>query len=220
MNICSVILARGGSKGIPSKNMVCFYGKPLLYYAVMNSLKSKTINTVYVSSDSQEIREYARKLGADVIRRPSNLCQDTSSSESGWLHALTKITCDIIVAPQVTSPLCTTQDLDKALQLFIKENYDSLFSASPADDCFIWRGTHSLTYDYQNRQRRQDCIGNIIENGAFYIFKTAVLLNYNNRLGGKIGYYLMERWQKYEIDELLDLKICETIYRDKYVGMD
>jgi len=217
MNIISIILARKNSKGIPNKNMINFCGKPLLYYSIFNSLESKYIKDTWVSSDSEIILKYAKNLGANIIHRPDFLCTDTSSSESGWIHALTLIKPlpDLIIGIQATSPLCISNDIDNAIEYYIKNKYDSLFSASLAEDTHIWDGGKSITYNYKNRKRRQEYNNLVIENGAFYIFTPINLISYNNRLHGNIGYYLMAKWQKYQIDDPIDIKICETIYYHK-----
>ena len=106
----SIILARGGSKGIKNKNLKKINTKPLLYWSINQSLKAKNINKTWVSSDSEKILNYAKSLGAETIKRPKNLSCDNSSSESGWIHAINEIKkrkykFNKLVAIQATSPL-------------------------------------------------------------------------------------------------------------------
>ena len=120
-----IILARGGSKGIPKKNIINFCGKPLIAWTIENCLNSKNLHKLWVSSDSDEILSVAQSYGSDIIKRPKNLSSDHASSEYGWLHALDQIESQgynvlTIVAPQVTSPLRSKNDIDKGIRYFKK----------------------------------------------------------------------------------------------------
>jgi len=223
IKIVAIILARGGSKGIPGKNIVEFCGKPLLVWTIEQLQRTKGIHSIWVSSDSKEILSISKAKGVEVIHRPAEISGDSATSESGWLHALEIIEdnagkVDIVVAPQATSPLRESQDVERGLDDFQKHNYDSMFSCSVAEDLFFWKkmtdGTLcSVNYDYKNRSRRQDIPKQYIENGSFYIFKPEVLRQYNNRLGGKIGMTQMEFWKMFEIDSMEDFKICELLMK-------
>ena len=178
---------------------------------------------VYVSSDSGEILEVGMHYGALPIERPDAIAHDTSTSESGWLHALNEIEkkegyVEWVLAPQVTSPLRTTDDIRKGIQTARSGNYDSLFSCSAAEDLFFWEqqseGLESVNYDWRNRKRRQDVPKQYIENGSFYLFRPEVLQTNNNRFGGKIGIVEMEFWKMFEIDSLDDLKMCEVLMKE------
>ncbi len=222
MNIHSIIPARGGSKGIHNKNIIDFCGKPLIAWTVEQCLSSKYVSHVWVTSDSQEILDVAEKYGAKTIRRPDDISGDLASSESAWVHAIEAIQkdteVDLVLAPQVTSPLREVKDIDNAIELFQKEKYDSMFSASMAEDLFFWgesnTGLNSVNYDYKNRKRRQDFKEQIIENGSFYLFKPEVIQNNNNRFGGKIGFSKMEFWKMFEIDNAEDLRMCSALMKE------
>ena len=223
MNFQCIILARGGSKGIPGKNIMDLCGKPLLAWTIEQCLKANSINTVWVSSDDENILEVANSYGAKLIRRPDELSGDTSTSESGWLHAVNYlkdkgIELDAILAPQVTSPLRKPEDIDRAVDKFKSENLDSLFSASISDDLYFWEKSagvmKSVNYDYKNRKRRQDLKKQIIENGSFYLFKPEIIKQENNRFGGKIGYSEMEFWQMFEIDQIDDVRMCSALMKE------
>ena len=126
---------------------------------------------------------------------------------------------DFVFAPQVTSPLREAKDIDNAIELFQKENYDSMFSSSIVEDLFFWKKDknnklQSVNYDYLNRQRRQDVQGQIIENGSFYILKPEIIKKYNNRFGGKIGHSKMESWKMFEIDNLEDIRMCRALMQE------
>ena len=212
MRVDAIILARGGSKGIPRKNIIDFCGKPLIAWTIEQCLQANAINSVWVSSDDEHILSIAKKYGAQLIKRPDNISDDKASSESGWLHAIdyletNGIKTDLILAPQVTSPLRMSSDIERAIDKFIIEDLDSLFSASMADDLYFWEKNtegvlNSVNYDFNNRKRRQDFHEQIIENGSFYLFKQSILRSENNRFGGKIGCVKMAFWQMFEIDKM------------------
>jgi len=222
MNIHCVIPARGGSKGIPNKNIIDFCGKPLIAWTIEQCLSSKYVSNVWVTSNSQEILDMAEKYGAKTIRRPDDISGDLASSELAWIHAIEVIQkdmeIDLVLAPQVTSPLREVKDIDSAIELFQKEKYDSMFSASVAEDLFFWEesntGIDSVNYDYKNRKRRQDFKEQIIENGSFYLFKPEVIQNNNNRFGGKIGFSKMEFWKMFEIDNAEDMRMCSALMKE------
>lgn len=221
--IVAIILARGGSKGIPNKNIMDFCGKPLLAWTIEQLKDVKAIHSIWVSSDSDVILNIARQYGANTIKRPEEISNDTASSESGWLHALSIIEehlggVDIVVAPQATSPLREPEDIEKGLMLFETGSFDSIFSCCVAEDILFWEknsdGTlKSINYDFNNRGRRQDRNKQFIENGSFYIFKPEILKKFNNRLGGRIGFVEMDLWKVFEIDNIEDLKVCEALMK-------
>ena len=110
VNIVAIIIARGGSKGIPNKNIMNFCGKPLIAWTIDACLKGG-VTSVWVSSDSDEILEISKTFGANLIKRPKQFAKDTSSSEEAWSHAINYLEIkmgnflDWVIAPQVTSPL-------------------------------------------------------------------------------------------------------------------
>jgi len=219
MNIVAIILARGGSKGIPKKNIIDFCGKPLLAWTIQNCLDAQIPN-VYVSTDDNDIARVANKYGAIPVYRPSELASDTSTAEESWANCLkSTLKPDIVVAAQVTSPLRTADDIRNGISMFIAGGLDSLFSASPIGDMCLWKhdkagNVKSINYDYKNRKRRQELEPTLVENGSFYIFKPETLSLNNNRLGGKIGFYEMEFWKMFEVDDPESLRFCKTIMKE------
>jgi len=212
--IVSIILARGGSKGIPNKNIIDVGGKPLIVWSIEQSIGSNLVSETYVSSDSDEILNIATKYGAKPIKRPDELALDTSTSEDALEHALDIIgEVDLVVFLQPTSPLRCVEDINHAITMLVNNNYDSLFSAARLEDYCIWEengfGLISVNFDYKNRERRQVKKPQYLENGSIYVFKPSVLSENNNRLGGKIGIYIMDFWKSYEIDKKGDIEICE-----------
>jgi len=223
--IPAIILARGGSKGLPQKNLLQFSGKPLLAWSILQATGSRKVSKVYVSSDSNEILKIAQDYGAEAILRPSTLSGDQASSESGWLHAIDYITqktgiCPpAVIALQATSPLRETSDIDGAIERFEKEMADSLFSDAVLDDPCVWSDEDGVlkgkTFDPRNRGQRQDRKPYFLENGSIYIFKTRLLQQTGNRLGGKISRFTMPYWKSFEIDDRDTFEICETFYQKK-----
>jgi CMP-N,N'-diacetyllegionaminic acid synthase len=211
MPTVAVILARGGSKGIPYKNIMPFCGKPLIAWSILQARGSERIDEVWVSSDSAEILAVAKDRGAVPLVRPDELATDTAEAEGGLLHivdswqARNGVPPERVVFLQATSPLRQVDDIDKAIAAFEREAADSLFSASLLQDACIWSSLdgkyRSVTYDYKNRGRRQDRKPMVLENGSIYIFKSETLRRERNRIGGKIAVYLMENWQSHEIDD-------------------
>lgn len=222
--IIAIIPARGGSKGIPKKNIVDFCGKPLIVWTIENAKESKYIDEVYVSTDDKDIASVSEKYGAKIIWRPKEISGDTSSSEEALKHALCEIyksqrTIDYVVFLQATSPLREAKDIDNAIKKIISEGADSLFSGAELGDFYIWKKKgeklESLNYDYKNRKMRQEFGKQFVENGSIYVFKPEILFKENNRLGGEIAVSEMEFWKSFEVDNLKSLKFCEDIFKIK-----
>lgn len=220
-SVVAIIPARGGSKGIPRKNLIDFCGMPLLAWSIIQAQKSKDIDTVWVTSDDDEILAVAESYGAIAIRRPEDISSDTATSESAWLHALDVIEArglkvDAVVAMQATSPLRESSDLDGGLRSFREGGYDSLLSVTEVEDFFTWRVdsncvAESINYDYRDRKRRQEIDKHYLENGSFYIFHPEQFRSSNNRLGGKVGLFVMGRHKMFQIDNPEDIKLCSEI---------
>ena len=222
--VVAIILARGGSKGVPKKNILDFCGKPLIAWTILQAINTPKIDDVYLSSDSEEILEIAERYGAERIKRPDDISGDVATSESAVRHALDTIghELEMVLMLQPTSPLRKPADLDNAVRQFKSEGWDSVFSGAVLEDFLIWRKNESgilesINYDYKNRGKRQDRQHEYVENGSIYLFKPEILAKNNNRMGGKIGIYLMDFWQSFEIDEAEDWELLETLFK-KYLG--
>lgn len=219
MKIHTIIPARGGSKGIPRKNVISVAGKPLIAWTIEQSLRSKRVEKTYVSTDDSQIADISVKYGAEIIWRPEDLCSDVASTESAVLHTLSYIQqekeeqADAVVLLQATSPLRKADDIDKAIEKFIDEKADSLFSGARLEDFLLWEQREgkwfSINYDYRNRGRRQDRSPQFVENGSIYIFKPEIIIRDENRIGGKLVLYELEFWQTWEIDTIEDVDLVE-----------
>lgn len=217
MKIVSVILARGGSKEIPMKNIMDLNGHPLIYYVIRVSQQSD-IQETWVSTDNMRIAEASEELGADVLIRPEELATDTSPSEDALLHFADNIEFDILVFIQPTSPLLKHLYIDIGIDQIIKNNYDSVFSAYEEEWCAKWSKNGDLMVpigrSVKQRPMRQDASPIFVENGAFYITTRKALLKSKNRYSGKIGTVVMPYALSFQLDTLDDLSIIEKMLRD------
>jgi CMP-N,N'-diacetyllegionaminic acid synthase len=218
----AIIPARGGSKGLPRKNLAPCCGKPLLAWSILQARGARRIDSVWVSSDDQEILEVAGGYGARPIRRPAELSGDEASSESAWAHALEQIEregaeVELVVGMQATSPVRESADLDGAVERFRREGLDSLFSCCAIEDFFIWERSQGalrgVNHDPFRRRRRQAIEPRYLENGSFYVFTPALLRSTGNRLGGTIGVFPQARHKMFQIDDEEGLRLCEAVMR-------
>lgn len=196
MKVVAVIPARGGSVGLPGKNIKPLNGVPLVGRAVLAASKSEYVSGVYVSSDSSEILEVAATFGAVGIRRPAEISGSTASSEAALIHALREIESmsgrmpDVLVFLQCTSPFTTAEQIDAVVAKLVEDEAASAFSAVE-DHGFIWQiaedGTAAgITHDHTKpRQRRQDMTPRYRETGAIYAMRVPEFLDRGNRFCGK-----------------------------------
>ena len=216
------IPVRGGSKSIPLKNINHFCGKPLVYWTVKALENCYNVDKVVVATDSLEIKNTVKQFGfqkVEIYDRDQQNAQDSSSTESVMLEYISKVNLqedDVFMLVQATSPLTESKHFIEALDLYSKNEYDSLLTCV-RNYRFFWNqdGT-SLNYDYKNRPRRQDFDGMLMENGAFYINSVKNIVKTKNRLSGKIGIYEMPEYTATEIDEPDDWLILENLMK-KYV---
>jgi len=220
-NITAFIPARGGSKGIPGKNIKTFAGKPLIVHSIEYALNCSQIDEVVVSTNDDKIAKIARKTGARIVKRPSELSTNKATTESAIHHFFNKFNKkpDIIVLLQPTSPYRPKGSLEKAITHFTENGFDSLLSITPTHR-FYWRVKEDQTafaeYNYLNRPRRQDMkLDDIryVENGSLYIFTRKHFDKTGNRLGGKIGYVEWPEEYSLEIDTPLDFNMVEKIFK-------
>jgi len=220
MNCLAVIPARGGSKGIPRKNLALIAGRPLVAHTIEHAKAASEIDRVVVSTEDETIARVAREADAEVVMRPTELSGDTATSESALLHVLDVLEArdryvpDLVVFLQATSPLRRPGDVSGAIATLLAEHADSLFSGCPVHG-FVWRrdaaGVSSVTYDFRARPRRQEAAEHLVENGSIYVFRPWVLRQFGNRLGGRIAVYRMAPEHSFQIDEPGDLGLLERL---------
>ncbi len=209
----ALIPLRGGSKGIPGKNIKLLAGKPLAAWVLEAAVDSGNFEGVFVSTDSEEISNVVLNmdLGVKVLSRPVEFATDIASTESVMMHFINHFDCDTLVTIQATSPLLTARDIDLALKQFKDQGLDSMLSAVRTKRFFWADNGKALNYDPLSRPRRQDFPGTLMENGSFYVTKREVLERYKCRLGGKIGIYEMDEATSAEIDEVGDWDVVERL---------
>lgn len=220
-NVLCIIPARGGSKGIPRKNIRRVRGIPLLAYSIRSAQATPAITRIIVSTDDTEIADIARVYGAEVIERPSGISGDTATSESALehvlmtLHAQESYVPERVVFLQATSPLRAPRAIQEAFEEMERAQADSLFSACRVEG-FVWSASAEklapLNYNPTQRPRRQDLTERLVEeNGSIYIFKPWVLQQFKSRLGGKIAMYEMARADSFQVDVPADLEWVEHL---------
>lgn len=216
----ALIPARGGSKSIPYKNIKIFCGRPLIYWAIDAAIESDSIDAVYISTDNELIKKSVNDYDKNtkgklkVIERSEANAKDESSTESVIQEFSEKVVYDDLILIQATSPLLESKHLEEGIKIYKDDKYDSLLSVVEQKR-FYWKESigyvEPINYDYRKRPRRQEFEGTYVENGAFYINSYENIKEYNNRLSGRIGAYVMPEATYYEIDEESDWVIAEQL---------
>jgi N-acylneuraminate cytidylyltransferase len=218
-----IIPARGGSKGIPKKNLRMVGGKPLICHTIESALESPLVNDIVVSTDSAEIAQVSRQYErVRVVDRPGHLALDATPTEPVLLHVLDRISeegrplPDYVVLLQPTSPYRKKGAIDGCIRKVLDNDADSLVSVCE-NHAFFWQmknGAPQPLYDINNRPRRQDIKAAdrwYRENGSVYVTRTSVLHSTGNRLGGKIVMQVMSEEESTEIDSLNELQVLDLI---------
>ena len=212
------IPVRQGSKSIPGKNIKPIAGRPLVHWAISAADGCAAVDRVVVSTDSPDIERIALASGAanlEVHRRSAESATDTASTESVMLeYARAHDDFDVIVLIQATSPMLTSEDISRGLELIRSGEYDSVLSVV-RQKRFIWDdrdgGGRAVNYDPAQRPRRQDFDGFLVENGAFYIVGRTALLASECRVNGRVGLSEMSETSYFEIDEPADWAVAEVL---------
>jgi len=224
----AVIPARGGSKGIPRKNLTTVLGKPLIAYTIEAAIKAQTVDKVIVSTDDEHIAAASQDYGAEVpFIRPHHLATDTATTLSVLQHAITYLAehqnylADMVVCLQPTSPLRSAEDIDAAVKLCLDSGADSVVSLCQAKHHPYWMKkivdgrVHPLMNEDENHYtRRQDLPPVYQLNGALYITRTNVLLEENRVLGKYTAPYIMPQDRSIDIDTSNDLKFATVLLKE------
>ena len=230
--ILAIIPARGGSKGLLGKNIKPLLGKPLVAWTIERAKNSKYIDKVIVSTDDKEIAEISRKYGAEVpFLRPKELARDDSPTIDVIMHAIDWFEkrgeyFDIVVLLEPTSPLRKEDDLDNAIELFIKniDKADSLISIgevhleNPHNMKKIEDGYVKPFIKDKNFYQRQQLPKVYFPYGVVYLSETDTLKKYKTFYQERTIPYFIERWQNYEIDDIYDFICVEAIIKHKLKG--
>ncbi|MCJ8748342.1 hypothetical protein PDJAM_G00163920 [Pangasius djambal] len=222
----ALILARGGSKGIPLKNVKVLAGVPLIGWVIRAALDCELLDSVWVSTDHDEIERIAKLWGARVIRRSPEVSKDSSSSVDTIREFIRlRPEVDIICHIQATSPCLHPYHIKEALEMITEEGYDSVFAVVRRHQ-FRWtevkkedgKNPVPLNLDTARRPRRQDWPGEICENGSFY-FTRRELLEKGLQQAGRIAYYEMLPEHSVDIDVDIDWPVAaERVLRFGYMG--
>jgi YrbI family 3-deoxy-D-manno-octulosonate 8-phosphate phosphatase len=216
--VVAIIPARGGSKGVPRKNLREVGGVPLVVRAVRSARAVPSIDHVVVTTDDAAIAEAARAAGARVIKRPAALAADESSSESALLHALGELDAlgvgtGTVVFLQATSPFIDPASLSRAVERVLAGE-DVVFSAVETH-AFLWRlgdsGASGINHDHSHRARRQDRAAQFQETGAFYVMRADGFRAGGYRFFGTVGVELVDTAHAIEIDTLEELAVASAI---------
>jgi N-acylneuraminate cytidylyltransferase len=219
--ILAVIPARGGSKGIPGKNIREVGGRPLLGWTVDAAKRSKYIDRLIVSSDSPEIIRVAKELGCDVpFVRPSELAQDETNGVAPILHAITMVDgYDLVILLQPTSPLRTSQDIDGCVEQCIKLNLNACVSVTEVEQSpflMYFLDKQSNLKPVMNLEvpyaRRQDMPTVYSLNGAVYVADCKWLLKKKTFMTTETGAFVMPNERSIDIDTELDLEMLQRYY--------
>lgn len=238
MEILAIIPARGGSKGLPNKNILPLAGHPLIAYSVKVAQQSKYITRTIVSTDSQKIAETGKKYGAEVpFMRPEEFATDTSRDFEVFEHAIDWLQQneaykpDIIVQLRPTSPIRLPQELDKAIELFIKSNSDSLraVTPSPCTPYKMWVLNGEITpmdpllklegVKEPFNEPRQHLPKVYWQTGTLDIFWTKTLVEKRSLTGDSILPFVIEEKYAIDIDDIMSFRRAEQIIKDSQISL-
>ncbi len=201
----AVIPARGGSKGLPGKNIKLLKNKPLIAWSIECALLSKNIDRVIVSTDSDEIKKVALEFGAEVIERPAHLSTDEATTISVLEHIVHEIpNADTIIVLQPTSPLRDDNLIDKCIELYESDSYTNLATGFWCK--FKEFGSH-------NNLRRQDYKGFFYDDGSVYILSREIIIK-GLWCGEKPARFINEKYMNFEIDDEVDFLVVEALIKN------
>ncbi|MFI1392329.1 cytidylyltransferase domain-containing protein [Streptomyces griseoaurantiacus] len=218
--VLAVIPARGGSKGVPAKNLAPVGGVPLVARAVRECRASRLVTDVVVSTDDRAIAAAAREAGAEVVSRPGALAGDTATSEAAVRHAMDThealhgAPVDVVLLVQCTSPFLVAEDLDAVAGAVAEKGADTAVTVAPFHG-FVWRdgepgapaaeGGHGVNHDKSHRPRRQDRPQDLLETGAAYAMDAAGFRTHGHRFFGRTDLVRTDPARVLEIDDPHDL---------------
>jgi CMP-N-acetylneuraminic acid synthetase/spore coat polysaccharide biosynthesis predicted glycosyltransferase SpsG len=222
MNILAVIPARGGSKGIPRKNLRLLNGKPLIFYSINNALNSKYITDVYVSSDDEEILHLAQKFGAKLHKRDKNIADDKTTLDPviyacyEYAKEVENKQYDIIITMQPTSPLLKASSVDLAIEKIIKNKIDTIISVQDSTHLSWKRVDNKYIPNYEKRVNRQYLTPTYTETGGFLITNKETI-SPTNRIGKNVDLFVLNSPQSIDIDTYEDWNLCEYYLKRKHI---
>ena len=223
MNILLVIPARGGSKGIPRKNLRLLNNKPLIYYSIQTALSSRYNLDIYVSSEDDEILNSASQFGVNIHKRDKNIADDKSTLDpviyACYQYAKKSKNKDYnyIITMQPTSPLLKRNSLDNAIEIMINNPEIETMIAAKDDTHLSWRKEENrFLPNYTERVNRQYLIPSFTETGAFFITRKDIITS-SNRIGRNVELYLLKNGEEIDIDTYEDWNLCEYHLQRKHI---
>lgn len=229
--LLALIPARGGSKGLPGKNIRPLLGKPLIAYTIEAALGAKEIDRLVLSTDDEEIASVSKCYGAEIpFMRPFELAQDNSLIIDTYIYTIERLSREagkniesfVVLLP--TCPLRNGSDIDKAVQLFREKDADSVISYYPAPHPVQWYryidGQGVLRSFFESGDilsNRQDEKKAYLPNGAIYVFRLSMLKNQRVYYTDKSYPYIMPVEKSVDIDTLHDFNLAEYLLsKEKY----
>ena len=206
--ILGVIPARGGSKGIPQKNIRQVCGKPLIAWTIEAAQQSVLMDRWVVSTEDPEIARISRLYGAEILDRPPQLATDTTPTLHVLKHALNHVSADIVVLLQPTSPIRSSGLIDRCIRQFQDTQADSLATG------FMCKYQE---YALDNNLRRQDRAGFFYDDGNVYVLR-ASMVSAGEQFGEKIERVLLDREQNIEVDDFFELWLAEKVLERRSAG--
>jgi len=222
--ILGIIPARGGSKGLLRKNVAILCGRPLIAWTIEKALKSKHLDKVIISTESEDIIKISRKYGAEVIKRPKELARDSTPTIDVVFHILdimkrANYNPNIIVLLQLTSPLRTTEDIDIAIELFLNRKCKSLVSVCEIEHSPYWNFRIEKGYlksifgEEYLKKRRQNLPKAYVPNGSIYISTPEILYNYKSFYSDETIPYIMPIERSIDIDNEIDFLLADILIK-------
>jgi len=230
MNAVAFIFARGGSKGLPKKNLRLLCGKPMIAWSIEHAKSIKRIRRVIVSTDSEEIASVAREFGAETpFMRPPELARDDSPEWLAWRHALNYLLesegslPDVMVSVPVTAPLRSAEDIEKCLDEFANRETEAVVTVSEAHRSPFFNmvkrdqdGTVSLVIPSSSTvARRQDAPAVFDMTTVAYVVSPQFVLAHNSLFEGRVRAVTIPLERAIDIDTLLDFQIAEFLMQQR-----
>ncbi len=223
------MFARGGSKGLPRKNIKLLLGKPLLQYSVDTALACSSIDRVFVSTDDEEISAVAKSVGAEVIRRPAELASDTAPEWLAWRHAVSWTRerfgdFNHFVSLPATSPLRSVQDIEAGLNQLHSSEADICIGVTPANRNpyfnMVKKEKNSIVSLLMPPQkdvfRRQETPEVFDITTVIYVTTPSFIMDHFGLFSGKVTSIEIPKSRSVDIDDILDFKFAETILSQRY----
>jgi N-acylneuraminate cytidylyltransferase/CMP-N,N'-diacetyllegionaminic acid synthase len=220
----AIVPARGGSKGLPGKNIKDLFGKPMIAYTIEEALKSKYITEVIISTDCKEIEQVAIKYGAkSPFLRPEYLASDTAKAIDNYIYTIDRLNKEFeydikdFVVLQPTSPLRTIEDIDGAIELFKDKNADSVVSYTEEHHPIEWHKYITEDGKFENifeekLLNRQEIKKSYFPNGAVFVFNYD-MVKQEKYYSDDSYVYIMPRFRSVDVDTMEDFKYIEFLMR-------